>query len=226
MNAGKLESLGPIANIVNLLFSFLKRLSPTHYLKKSFPLLRPRAELTQEEIDRPDFSIRRVKAIDSYIGAWLIIEMVLVVFSFNNSGNLYFYFACLLFPTIRIVEIIQVTVNLVLFDSTNGRADGKSASLIRLIVLTFFNFIELIICYGLIYSTNLAELHCAFSPWSGYYVSIMTQLTNGYSDIYPIGWLRAVAAIQGLTSWIFMVIVFGRILSSMRTIKGMSAGDG
>jgi hypothetical protein len=51
-----------------------------------------------------------------------------------------------------------------------------------------------------------------------FYVSIVTQLMIGYSNVYPTGWLRVVAAVQGLVGFVFVVLVFGRFVAAQRPI--------
>ena len=70
------------------------------------------------------------------------------------------------------------------------------------------------------YATNYQDLVGAGRPVTGFYLSVITQLTIGYGDVYPTGWLRVVAAIQGLVGALFIILVLGRLLASLRQIKG------
>jgi hypothetical protein len=59
----------------------------------------------------------------------------------------------------------------------------------------------------------------AGKPVTGFYLSVITQLTIGYGDVYPTGWLRVVAAIQGLVGALFIILVIARLVASLRPIR-------
>ena len=54
---------------------------------------------------------------------------------------------------------------------------------------------------------------------TGFYFSFITQLTIGFGDVYPTSWLRVVAVAQGLTAALFVLLVFGTIVASLRPLK-------
>jgi Ion channel len=62
-------------------------------------------------------------------------------------------------------------------------------------------------------------------PITGFYLSIITQLTIGYGDVYPTSWMRLVAAIQGLVGIVFVVLVFGRVIASFQPLKEVFGQD-
>jgi hypothetical protein len=124
-------------------------------------------------------------------------------------------------PSLRIVEIIQVTVNATLFDALSGRPDELAASRARMLVLSGINFLELVICFGIIYAMNITYLHGAGNPLTAFYFSTITQLTIGYGDVYPMGWLRIAVAVQGIMNTLFVVLVFGRLMASFPQIRGL-----
>jgi len=51
-------------------------------------------------------------------------------------------------------------------------------------------------------------------PVTAFYFSIITQLTIGYGDVYATGWLRIIAAAQGLIGALFVIVVLGRAVLS------------
>ena len=68
----------------------------------------------------------------------------------------------------------------------------------RTLVLGGINYVELSFCFGVIYALNYQSLQMASRPITAFYFSIITQLTIGYGDVSPKGWMRLVAATQGL----------------------------
>jgi hypothetical protein len=92
---------------------------------------------------------------------------------------------------------------------------------VRTLVLAAINYVELMLWFGLIYALNYQSLvdqslgdHSApAGPITAFYFSIITQLTIGYGDVYATGWLRIVAAAQGLIGALFVIAVLGRAVS-------------
>jgi hypothetical protein len=118
---------------------------------------------------------------------------------------------------LRILGIIRVAASVVLFDS------GRVASVQRTFILAALNFLELGLCYGLFYALNkqllFSTTQTPIGALTGFYFSFITQLTIGFGDVYPTGWLRVVAVAQRLTAALFVLLVFGTIVASLRPLK-------
>ena len=84
----------------------------------------------------------------------------------------------------------------------------------RSLVLVSINYVELMIWFGLIYALNCQLLNGAGRPATAFYFSIITQLTIGYGDVSPKGWLRIIAAAQGLIGALFVVVVLSRAVAA------------
>ena len=212
----------PITESVRRLFNVAKWLSPMPWLGLRFPLFRSRGEITNEEVHDLIFTQRRSRAVEYYVIAWLILEAVLVLLSCLSINSYGMIVVLTLAASIRIIEVVQVAGNTVLFDALGGRPDELVASRVRMLTLAGINFCEMIICFGVIYACWLMLLHGAGRPITAFYFSIITQLTIGYGDIFPTSWLRVVAALQGLTSLFYIVLVFGRFLASFPSIGEVS----
>jgi hypothetical protein len=84
----------------------------------------------------------------------------------------------------------------------------------RSLVLAAINYVELMLWFGLIYALNYQLLNGAGQPATAFYFSVITQLTIGYGDVSPTGWLRMIAAAQGLIGALFVIVVLGRAVSA------------
>jgi len=220
-----LARFSPITDLVRRAFEWAKWLSPMQWLGIRWPLFRPRNALTPTEVASQDFTRRRARTIEQYLVCWLIIEVVFVGLACMGPWQSVVRLLVTMAIALRIVEIIQVTVNATLFDALSGRPDERVASRTRMIVLAGVNFCELWLCFGVIYAMNYGALIGAGRPVTAFYLSIITQLTIGYGDVHPTGWLRLVAATQGLSSLVFIVLVFGRFMASLPRVQGILDED-
>lgn len=215
----------PITAFARCLFQGAKWLSVMWWLKFINPIFRPRSELTPEEVAPTefgrDFTRRRAFAIEMYLIGWLVVELGLVVLSLFGPWKGWVQSLVAAIVGCRIVEIVQVTVNATLFDALSGRPDDRVASRVRMIVLAGINFLELCLCFGVIYANAFTYLRGAGQAVTGYYLSIITQLTIGYGDVFPTCWLRVVAAVHGLASILFVILVFGRFIAALPQVRGI-----
>lgn len=216
-----LSAYSPLTAAARWLFQVADRLSVRRWLSCWYPLFKPRSGITPAEAQSKDFTKRRARAIEIYMMAWLILESMLVICSITVRAPQWFCWVATGLVSSRIIEVVQVTVNAAIFDALSGRPDARIASPERMIVLSALNFLELAACFGLIYAIHYNHLQGAGHSITGYYFSIITQLTIGYGDVYPTGWLRVVAAAQGLAGLSFVILVFSRFLASLREVSGI-----
>jgi hypothetical protein len=216
-----LAEFSPITEAVRLLFEWLRLLSPMLWCSHLNPLLESRNALTQSEVQSKILAKARSRAIEHYICCCLITEIILVVVACVYSWPTWGMILLAILPSLRILEIMQVTVNVTLFDALISHPDELAASHARLLILSGINFLELVICFGIIYAMNIPYLHGAESPWIAFYFSTITQLTIGYGDMYPMGWLRILVPVQALMNTLFVVLVFGRLMTSFPQIRGL-----
>ena len=214
-------SFGFLTETVRKLFQFAKWLSPMRWLALVSDQFRARSELEPTEVLNRQFADRRARAIEKYVLSCLLLELLIAIASclFRWPSIVGIVLTAIL--SSRVIEIIQVTVNATLFDALTTKADRGVGTVSRILVLAGINFVELLLCFGAIYASNYERLMGAGRPLTGFYFSIITQLTIGYGDVYPTGWLRVVAAIQGLVGALFIILIFGRIVTSLQPIRGL-----
>lgn len=225
-----LRDTSPFTDFVRRLFDWAKLLSPMKWLSRWVPVLRPRSSLSQDEIRDLDFVRRRGIAIDLYLWCWfLLIGVLAAVLSYTDvlpSVRI----AIAVIVVLRLLEIFQVTINLALFDALTGRPDELVSSRARLIVLAVLNYCELMVLFGMLYAMDYQKLVAqgmpTKHPLNAFYFSAITQLTIGYGDVSPTGWLRVLAVAQGLSAFLFVFLILGRFVASLSQMKVLSEHEG
>ena len=222
-SASEIAHYSPLTVAAMMIFNMLKRLSGMGILAMMLPIYRPRSGLTEEEIASREFVMRRARAIEYYVLGWLAIEITVtcaVLFSHPRFDGFAQWVSTGL-VALRITEIIQVTVNAALFDQISSPIGRRVATPERMLVIAAVNFIELYLCFSAIYGMNVNLLTPVSGPDSAFYFSAITQLTIGYGDIAPTGWLRAVAPAHGFLSFLFVALVFSRFIASMKPLSAV-----
>jgi hypothetical protein len=187
--------------VVRNLFDVLKYLSPLALLEWLRPNIKP-------------------AITEWYVLASLLLEFTAAINVTKIAGwTSWQQRAVLALAGLKILEIIRVTVSVVLFD------EGIVASVQRTFILAAVNFLELGLCFGLFYALHKDLLGGEVGALTGFYFSFITQLTIGFGDVHPMGWLRIVAVIQGLTAALFVLLVFGKIVASLRPLEPISQND-
>jgi Ion channel len=195
------------------LFWLLHQLSPSRLVRRS----RGAHVSSQAFHDDPHGStVRRSRRVEGYIIAWFLIELMLVGSSALEVG--WPMWIPRVLAIIRILDIFQSAVNMSVFDQLRTDEHLVISSAVRTLVLSFLNYVELGVCFGLLYTTLTGSLIGSAGWMDDLYFSAVTQLTIGYGDIRPVGWARLVSVIQGLVSVAFTVLMLGRIVGVLPRI--------
>jgi hypothetical protein len=209
-----LKSSKRLKHISPLLYAFERLFALFSLLSLADLLFGPREDFdrTRTSVQKVRVTVHRGRQIEAYVVIWLVVEIACAIFVSNNPAFVPWLFRCVF--AYRIFEAMQAQLNLNVFSSlrTHGRPP-RVASLARTVVLSLLNFLELMLCFGAIYSSDSSLLKDAAAWYDPYYLSVMTQMTVGYGDISPLGGLRAVAAAQAICGFILAVIVIGRLVA-------------
>ena len=194
----------------------LHQLSPSRLVRRS------RVAHVNSDAFRDDphgSTIRRSRRVEGYLIAWFLIEAALLVDAANRLGGPVWMVRVL--ATVRVLDIFQSSVNMSVFDQLRSEKSLVISSAVRTLVLSFLNYIELLVCFGVLYSTLEGQLVGSSGWLDDLYFSVVTQLTIGFGDIKPIGWARFVSVMQGLIAVAFMILIFGRIVAVLPSIQSV-----
>lgn len=196
------------------LFWMLHQLSPSRIAGGS------RVAHVNSEAFRQDPKLataRRSRRKEAYVLSWFAIELLLLLVAEIEVG--WPLWIPRVLATIRILDIFQSSVNLSVFDQLRTEERVVISSAVRTLVLSFLNYMELLICFGIVYVTMLEKLDGAEGWMDALYFSVVTQLTIGFGDIKPLGVARFVSSMQGLIAVAFTILILGRIVSVLPKIE-------
>lgn len=164
---------------------------------------------------KPDSEVaRRSRVVEAYIVICLLCEVLLGALYLTAGLPAWWVRIPIL---LRMIDLLQSPINATVFDQL--RHSHKATSIRRSLALTSINFVELVVCFGLIYVTGLHTLCGATAWYDAFYFSAVTQLTIGYGDIHPVGVSKLLAVLQGIAGVALIVIVFGRVIGTFQGIR-------
>lgn len=161
----------------------------------------------------------RSRRVERYLSSWIALELLLLA-SLASGFAIPSAVAGAL-AVIRIVDILQAVVNLMVFDQLRTPQTLIISSAVRTLVLCMINYLELIVCFALVYLSLPTQLVGANGWTDALYFSVVTQLTIGYGDVTPKGIAKAVAAVQALFTFAFTVLLLGRIITVLPRLESV-----
>jgi hypothetical protein len=211
-----LSQLGPFSRIAAFAMDVAQLISPIAWIGRVVPVLKPHGSITAADVADESFVVRRATALEWYILGWVAVEGAVVAtllagVTWPEWARPVLY----LLVGIRIVEILQKAFAVTVFARLSRRTDDSIVSAPRMVFLAFVNFAELAACFGTIYALDLARLQGADGVVAAYYFSLITQLTIGFGDIVPTGYLRLVVVLHGAVAVAFFTLVFARLMTAL-----------
>lgn len=201
----------PILNSIRKIFYYCRYLSIGHWIRK-YGMSKGRRIA--------------VSIVDWYIISWIIIETLQVTFLGLNIFPNHLLFVVAIIAGYRIFELIQVYFNILLFDPLQHYEAGEEYFLYssaRSVLISIISYIELIVCYGLIYfvfiDNGIYSQPMVTSIFETIYFSTILA-TIGYGDIVPIGNMRFVAMSEAFLSVLFIATIIARFLNFLPSPKG------
>lgn len=182
-----------------------------------------RSKLDPLHVASEEQTVKRSREVEYFLIAYFVLDVV--AFAATFAPESVWAKVALGWAVLRAIDIVQATVNVALFDYIRGRPDNKVASKTRLALLGMLNYLELMICFSIVYACCTESLvvqeHIPKDAlsWNALYFSVLTQLTISFGDVTPKGAFRAVAGLQALVGWAFIVLIFARTISALPRIE-------
>ncbi len=136
----------------------------------------------------------------------------------------------------RIVDVVAADIKMCIFDPFDqavrlGQNQKRyvSTTPTRVILLGILNYIELLVSFACIYCFDnklIAQTSTTIGWETGslgvleraLHLSIVTQLTIGFGDLAPTGWLRPVVWLQGGSGLALIALFITRYLSMLPVV--------
>lgn len=178
---------------------------------------------------------RRAKWVDTFVFTCLLTECGILLLEATCQSTLLRWVAMILICW-RIIDLIAADIKMCIFDAfdqatTRGQHPKEfvPTTPTRVILLGIFNYVELLIGFACIYCFGnklIAQTSANISWASGatgvieqaLHLSVVTQLTIGFGDLAPTGWLRPIVWLQGGSGLALIALFITRYLSMLPAV--------
>jgi len=162
----------------------------------------------KEGYENPLFELRAGQFLHARFRDWLFLFCILaffpavLIFSSLEYASLYYL--------VLLIEIALLVLVAYVLKEITRRAIYVTIFLVLVALTCIHSFAAIYsvfgLCIGECMGTNPTVI---YESYSSTYFSIVSWTTLGYGDYQPVGWMRAVAAIEALFGYIFMGIIVG-----------------
>ncbi|MBI1348545.1 hypothetical protein GC163_19910 [bacterium] len=178
------------------------------------------------------YATKRSRIVDYYVIACLIIEVACYLlatqcYSYEPCPRSIIQIVSVVLTLLILVNALAATLRLALFDTWFNPVEVRAAvaSHPRIVILGLINFIQIMFGFGVFYALSPDQIRVPDGVQQDWidplYLSCMTQMTIGYGDRHPEGWLRVVAIIQSLFTIIFIAVHLPRAIGMMPEVKSI-----
>jgi hypothetical protein len=149
-------------------------------------------------------------AVDFYVLIKVTFPLVLLVSGLHTNGFLVALLVYVLLETILYIPTLIFASDLF----------SKPRSYKRSMLLLFFNYLEIVFAYAVLYSCD-SYLNKPFSNWfDAVYFSIITSSSIGYGDFYPVTTQGKFLVSTQALLFLFFVVLFLNFFSTKIKSKG------
>lgn len=149
-------------------------------------------------------------AVDLYVVLKVAFPLVLLIYGLQNNPFLVSLLVYVLLETILYIPTLIFASDLF----------SKPRSYKRSMLLLFFNYLEIIFAYAVLYSCD-SYLNKPFSNWfDAIYFSIITSSSIGYGDFYPVTTQGKLLVSTQALLFLFFVVLFLNFFSTKIKSKG------
>jgi hypothetical protein len=164
-------------------------------------------------------AVRRARKSDTFLAVCFILDLA-SVFLIAWSRNLGVWLAAP-YLSWRIADVTFTALHATLFgEFLLPMQRMVNLAPARVVTLGLLSYFELVLCFGGIYlcwpDLIRAEERDFLTP---FHLSFITQLTIGYGDVSPRGFLRPVTWMQGMCSILLLVFLIDKYLGELRRPK-------
>lgn len=160
-------------------------------------------------------------ATEIYVLCWLVVEILFlgILFGFPTMNSTVGLFVpATLFLTWRLIDLLQVAFNTLIFDRIRCIQRGQSyeRNPERWLLLNLFNYAELIIIFGVLgFFARDAFKPIFETMWQGFYYSVSVATMLGSNSI-PLKWQGNLLFLTEIAfALIFIILILGNAVSQL-----------
>ena len=178
---------------------------------------------------KPEVVAETARCVDIYVLACIVIEILAyLLVSFLPTPRPYWAYILLVLIGLRVIDMVGTAIRIPLFDIMH-REEPQVASNPRVVILGLVNYGELILCFGTFYAFFQEYIGHGESTildnFSPLYLSMITQSTIGYGDLWPTAGLRWLACLQTFAAILILILIIGRFVTNLPKAKGMDESN-
>jgi len=165
------------------------------------------------------------RSVEAFVLSWLAVELLFLglLFGWPTISNIRIFFVpAILLLILRLIDLLQVSFNVLLFDRIRAGRAYKIASPTRLLVLNLVNYVELAVIFGVLAFLARDAFYPEFqSVWHSFYYSIGVITTLG-ANVEPIALQSKVMFLSEITlGLVFILLIIGRAISLLPPVQAI-----
>ena len=154
-------------------------------------------------------------ALDSYVLLKVFFPVLILINNWEHQSYIVYIMIYLLLETVLYIPTLIFASDLF----------SKPRSYKRSILLLFFNYLEIVMAYAVLYSHG-NYLNKSFTYWfDAVYFSIITSSSIGYGDYFPITTIGKILVSTQALLFLFFVVLFLNFFSTKIKGKGYFEHD-